>query len=104
MHWASCGEVSLILSQHVCCSYGSVPAVSIDNPSAHDPLRLTQVWNVFFAIALLHLPKLSMATFFVRAVEIGSELVVGLRRIGAFLDMQEPSAVARMDDDTSMQV
>lgn len=62
------------------------------------------MWNVFFAIALLHLPKLSMATFFVRAVEVGSELVVGLRRIGAFLAVDEPSAVCGLDDDAHDKV
>lgn len=45
-----------------------------------------------------------MATFFVRAIEVGSELVVGMRRIGAFLDMQEPSVVQNLDDAARQEV
>ncbi|RMZ52713.1 hypothetical protein APUTEX25_000832 [Auxenochlorella protothecoides] len=48
------------------------------------------VANVFYTIALLQLPKLYMADFFVKSVEALSELRVSMARIGKFLCLAEP--------------
>ncbi|KDD71280.1 hypothetical protein H632_c5389p0, partial [Helicosporidium sp. ATCC 50920] len=50
------------------------------------------VADVFYTLALLALPKLYMADFFLRAVECVSELRVTLDRLGAFFALPEPPA------------
>lgn len=52
------------------------------------------VANIFYAIALLNLPKQYMAEFFVLGVEATSELRASVRRIAEFLSLQEPSDAA----------
>ncbi|KAG2425890.1 hypothetical protein HYH02_014893 [Chlamydomonas schloesseri] len=46
--------------------------------------------SVFYALSLLHLPKLYMVNFFVLAVQTLTELRVSLQRIDAFLSTPEP--------------
>jgi ABC-type multidrug transport system fused ATPase/permease subunit len=48
------------------------------------------VANVFYAVALLRLPQLYVAIFFVKAVEVVSELGASLARLDAFLGLPEP--------------
>ena len=47
--------------------------------------------SVFYVISLLHLPKLSLACFFVKAVKAWSETAVSARRINKFLLQPEAS-------------
>ena len=56
--------------------------------------KALDIASVFYALALLHLPKLSMAQNFVHAVEAGSELQVSMKRINDFLPQPEPPAPA----------
>ncbi|DBA68013.1 TPA: hypothetical protein ACH3X2_014044 [Trebouxia sp. C0005] len=56
--------------------------------------KALDIASVFYALALLHLPKLSMAQNFVHAVEAGSELQVSMKRINDFLSLPEPPAPA----------
>ena len=56
--------------------------------------KALDIASVFYALALLHLPKLSMAQNFVHAVESGSELQVSMKRINDFLSLPEPPAPA----------
>lgn len=51
------------------------------------------VSNVFYAVSLLALPKLTMCEFFVHAVEACSECYVSLQRIGEFLSVEAPRDV-----------
>ena len=51
------------------------------------------VSNVFFAVSLLALPKLTMCEFFVHAVEACSECYISLQRIGKFLAIKAPKDV-----------
>lgn len=46
--------------------------------------------DVFFALSLMMLPRLSMANFFVFAVEFVSETIVASKRVDAFLKIPEP--------------
>ena len=48
--------------------------------------------SISYALALLRLPQLFMATYFVRGVETFSELAISLRRLNAFLTLPEPPA------------
>lgn len=52
--------------------------------------------GVFYALALLHLPKLSMAQNFVHGVEATAELRVSMKRINDFLSLPEPPAPAHL--------
>lgn len=52
--------------------------------------------GVFYALALLHLPKLSMAQNFVHGVETVAELTVSIKRINDFLSLPEPPAPAHL--------
>ncbi|GMH35448.1 hypothetical protein BSKO_03316 [Bryopsis sp. KO-2023] len=52
--------------------------------------KTLDVTGAFYVIVLLSLPKLSMALFFVLAVEKGAELVVSLDRLDKFLSAPEP--------------
>ena len=61
---------------------------------------------ITYSLALLRLPQLFMATYFVRGVETFSELSISLRRLNAFLALPEPPAPAHLqglstDDHTS---
>ena len=56
--------------------------------------KALDIASVFYALALLHLPKLSMAQNFVHAVEAGSELQVSMKRINDFMSLPEPPAPA----------
>lgn len=58
--------------------------------------KALDIASVFYALALLHLPKLSMAQNFVHAVEAGSELKVSMQRINDFLSLPEPPAPAHL--------
>ncbi|KAI8103833.1 hypothetical protein M9435_006360 [Picochlorum sp. BPE23] len=50
------------------------------------------VGNIFYAVSLLALPKLTMCEFFVHAVEAVSEVRVSVRRIAEFLSVEEPGS------------
>ena len=52
--------------------------------------------SISYALALLRLPQLFMATYFVRGVETFSELAISLRRLNAFLALPEPPAPAHL--------
>ena len=64
--------------------------------------------SISYALALLRLPQLFMATYFVRGVETFSELAISLRRLNAFLALPEPPAPAHLqgteanNDDVDM--
>ena len=59
--------------------------------------------GVFYALALLHLPKLSMAQNFVHGVEATAELTVSMKRINDFLSLPEPPAPAHLQAGTPVQ-
>ena len=46
--------------------------------------------DVFFALSLMTVPTLSLAEFFVIALRYGSEALVAVRRLDAFLNTPEP--------------
>ena len=46
--------------------------------------------GISYVLALLRLPGLYMASYFVRGVETMSELGISLRRLDAFLSLPEP--------------
>ena len=54
------------------------------------------VAGISYSLALLRLPQLFMATYFVRGVETSSELHISLRRLNAFLALPEPPAPAHL--------
>jgi hypothetical protein len=54
------------------------------------------VAGISYSLALLRLPQLFMATYFVRGVETFSELHISLRRLNAFLALTEPPAPAHL--------
>ena len=51
---------------------------------------------ITYSLALLRLPQLFMATYFVRGVETFSELSISLRRLNAFLALPEPPVPAHL--------
>ena len=55
--------------------------------ATYQPLSVA---DVFYAIALLRLPQLYVAIFFVKAVEVTAELWASLARLDAFLGLPEP--------------
>lgn len=59
---------------------------------AHALGKHLDVPSISYALALLRLPQLYMATYFVRGVETMSELQISLRRLNAFLALPEPPA------------
>ena len=67
---------------------------SVQSMQVHVQGKALDIASVFYALALLHLPKLSMAQNFVHAVEAGSELQVSMKRINNFLSLPEPPAPA----------
>ena len=67
---------------------------SMQSMQVHVQGKALDIASVFYALALLHLPKLSMAQNFVHAVEAGSELQVSMKRINDFLSLPEPPAPA----------
>ena len=56
---------------------------------------------ISYSLALLRLPQLFMATYFVRGIETFSELSISLRRLNAFLALPEPPAPAHLQGTTS---
>jgi len=66
----------------------------VQSMQVHVQGKALDIASVFYALALLHLPKLSMAQNFVHAVEAGSELQVSMKRINDFLSLPEPPAPA----------
>ena len=56
---------------------------------------------ITYSLALLRLPQLFMATYFVRGVETFSELSISLCRLNAFLALPEPPAPAHLQGATS---
>jgi hypothetical protein len=50
--------------------------------------------GISYVLALLRLPGLYMASYFVRGVETMSELGISLRRLDAFLSLPEPPPAA----------
>ena len=59
--------------------------------------------SISYALALLRLPQLFMATYFVRGVETFSELAISLRRLNAFLALPEPPAPAHLQGTEAMK-
>jgi hypothetical protein len=56
--------------------------------------RVLMLDVVFYVVALLNLPKLWLALFFVKSIKSASETLVGARRIFAFLSQVEARAPA----------
>ena len=63
---------------------------------AHGQGSHLDVAGISYSLALLRLPQLFMATYFVRGVETFSELHISLRRLNAFLALPEPPAPAHL--------
>ncbi len=63
---------------------------------AHALGKHLTVPSIAYSLALLRLPQLYMAIYFVRGVETFSELNISLRRLNAFLSLPEPPAPARL--------
>jgi hypothetical protein len=61
---------------------------------AHALGKHLTVPSIAYSLALLRLPQLYMAVYFVRGVETFSELQISLRRLNAFLSLPEPPAPA----------
>ncbi|BDA43779.1 probable cystic fibrosis transmembrane conductance regulator [Coccomyxa sp. Obi] len=64
--------------------------------AAHALGKHLSVPSISYSLALLRLPQLYMAIYFVRGVESFSELKISLRRLNAFLSLPEPPAPARL--------
>ena len=84
-------RMNSIRALNMALSYAITPVVSLITfaTARYTGSQLT-VANIFYALALLALPKLYMCEFFVHAVECVSELRVGVRRIAEFLALPEP--------------
>lgn len=66
---------------------GTSSSASASASASASPLSVA---DVFYAIALLRLPQLYVAIFFVKAVEVIAELGASLARLDAFLGLPEP--------------
>lgn len=85
-------KTNAIRAANMALSYAITPLCSlITFATARSTGAQLTVANVFFALALLSLPKLSMCDFFVHAVEAVSEARVAVDRLGEFLTMPENS-------------
>ena len=60
--------------------------------------------DVFLALSLLMVPKLSLAHLFVLAVELVNEAQVAAKRVDAFLKIPEPESTSIMDGNKDGQV
>lgn len=84
-------RMNAIRAMNMALSYAITPVVSlITFATARGTGAQLTVANVFYALALLNLPKLYMCEFFVHAVECCSELRVSVRRVAEFLAQKEP--------------
>jgi hypothetical protein len=64
----------------------------------HKWLQVLKLESVFYVVALLNLPKLWLALFFVKAIKSISEMIVATRRIFGFVQELEARAPAEEDD------
>lgn len=89
-------RMNQIRAMNMALSFAIMPVVSLITFTVSRytvPAADFTVSNVFFAVSLLALPKLTMCEFFVHAVEACSECYVSLQRIGEFLEIQVPKDV-----------
>ena len=56
--------------------------------------------DVFFALSLMSLPRLTLTGFFVLAVEIVNELIISCRRVDEFLKIPETEMTNRKNDNS----
>jgi ABC-type multidrug transport system fused ATPase/permease subunit len=86
-------QMNRIRAFNMALSYAITPVVSVITfATARGTGAELTVANVFYSLALLSLPKLYCAEFFVHAVECVSELRIGVRRMAEFLATPEPPA------------
>ena len=86
-------QMNRIRAFNMALSYAITPVVSVITfATARGTGAHLTVPNVFYSLALLSLPKLYCAEFFVHAVECVSELRIGVKRIAEFLSTPEPPA------------
>lgn len=89
-------RMNQIRAMNMALSFAIMPVVSLITFTVSRytvPAADFTVSNVFFAVSLLALPKLTMCEFFVHAVEACSECYVSLQRIGEFLRIEAPRDV-----------
>jgi ABC-type multidrug transport system fused ATPase/permease subunit len=100
-------KTNAIRAANMALSYAITPLCSlITFATARGTGAELTVANVFYALALLSLPKLSMCDFFVHAVEAVSEARVAINRLGEFLAIPENSHghhISGGDDDVSSE-
>lgn len=60
-------------------------------------LQVLKLESVFYVVALLNLPKLWLALFFVKAIKSLCEMVVATKRIFGFIQELEARAPAEED-------
>jgi ATP-binding cassette subfamily C (CFTR/MRP) protein 4 len=86
-------KMNRIRAFNMALSYAITPVVSVITfATARGTGAELTVANVFYSLALLSLPKLYCAEFFVHGVECVSELRIGVRRMAEFLATPEPPA------------
>lgn len=86
-------QMNRIRAFNMALSYAITPVVSVITfATARGTGAELTVANVFYSLALLSLPKLYCAEFFVHGVECVSELRIGVRRMAEFLATPEPPA------------
>ena len=87
-------RMNQIRAMNMALSFAIMPVVSLITFTVSRytvPAADFSVANVFYAVSLLALPKLTMCEFFVHAVEACSECYISLQRIGQFLSIAPPS-------------
>jgi ABC-type multidrug transport system fused ATPase/permease subunit len=86
-------RMNRIRAANMALSYAITPLVSlITFATARSTADALTVPDVFYALALLSLPKLYMCDFFTHGVEATAELRVSVRRLAAVLSLPEPPA------------
>jgi len=86
-------KMNRIRAFNMALSYAITPVVSVITfATARGTGAELTLGNVFGSLALLNLPKLYCAEFFVKGVEHVSELRISMRRIAEFLATPEPPA------------
>lgn len=86
-------KMNMIRAMNMALTFATTPLVSFTTFTvARYTMQLEDftVGNIFYAVSLLALPKLTMCEFFVHAVEAVSEVRVSVRRIAEFLSVEEP--------------
>ena len=87
-------KMNMIRAMNMALSFAIMPVVSLITFTVSRYTVSTadfSVSNVFYAVSLLALPKLTMCEFFVHAVEACSECYISLQRIGQFLAILPPN-------------